>query len=100
MKKSAIALILLAPAFANAQVTESERGAKEIFANVTEVSYVETATATKLESSKAWHGTRVLKLLDGTCLKVERTEFKLVKAGGGAEKPEFKEAKTPVSCPM
>lgn len=100
MKKTIIALMLLAPALSNAQVAENEQGAKEIFANVTEVPYVETATATKLVPNKAWHGTRVLKLKDGACLKVERSEFRLVKAGGGAERPEFKEAKTVVACPQ
>lgn len=97
MKKCLMILGLVATASAFGQTT-SDAHVVEVYANVKEVGYTKAIQGGTVTLGKEWEGTRILKLKDGRCIQVERVDLKIV-AHGDAQRPEFKETKSPVACP-
>jgi len=88
-------LAVTAPAFAQDQ---NQTADVEIYANVKEVAYAKIVQGGTITPAKEWEGMRIFKKQDGSCVQVERTDLKILKAGD-AQRAEFTEKKAPVACP-
>lgn len=97
MKKILAVLIAISVTPAFSQTVDQSTGV-QVFSNYKEVAYVKTVQGGSIIPGKEWEGTRIFKKQDGTCLQIERTDLKILKAGN-AQRPEFKEKKTTVACP-
>lgn len=95
-----VALFGAASALAQS-VPESDQGASQVSWRGREVTYLRFADNGVLTPGKVWEGVKVFKMSDGSCVKVERTDLRLVKvnADGDVAHPEFKETKTRGPCP-
>lgn len=89
------AVAVTAPAFAQ---DPNQSADVQIYANVKEVAYAKTVQGGTITPGKEWEGTRIFKKKDGTCVQVNHTDLKILKAGD-AQRAEFTEKKVPVTCP-
>jgi hypothetical protein len=90
MKYSLACVLLFGALQANAQsnLRTTDEVVSQLAAQVKEVTYLASTIGGGLRAEKEWYGFRLVKLADGTCLQIERTNFNIVKLGN-VERPTF-----------